>query len=119
MFWRLGKLLSMEMLWTIAALSVVADPLDHWTRGDVGSPVLLRAVAYGNGRYVAVGEQGWFFTSTDGSSWVGGESGRNDSLWTICYGNGTFVVGEGNPSRPGYNGWAVLTSGDGINWKRT
>jgi len=119
MFWPLGKLLSLEIVWAIAALSVAADPLDHWTRGNVGTPALLRAVAYGNGYYVAVADQGWFFTSTDGSSWVGRQSGRTDSLWTICYGNGTFVVGEGNPVRPGYSGWAVLTSRDGMTWQRT
>jgi hypothetical protein len=57
-------------------------------------------VTYGNGLFVAVGEDGAILTSPDGVSWTRRTSGGN-LLYGVTYGNGTFVaVGEAAPSSP-------------------
>ncbi|HMC27100.1 MAG TPA: hypothetical protein VKM56_04820 [Verrucomicrobiae bacterium] len=102
----------------LAAFQIVADPLDHWTLGNVGAPVVLRAVTYGNGQFVAVGDAGAIFTSPDGAVWTPRQSGTSNTILTICYGKGLFVAGDGNPSSSQAD-WGVLTSRDGSNWTRT
>jgi hypothetical protein len=73
-------------------------------------PQNVGAVAYGNGRFVAVGG-GAILTSTNGNDWVTQSSG-----WTIgtpeaiCYANGTFVAVTDSP------GALALSSFDGITW---
>src|SRR6476646_8219993 len=86
-------LLSLWILGLIALsrMSVAADPLDHWTRTSVGSPVLLRGVAYGGGCFVAVGDGGAIFHSVDGLSWSRAQSSAIGSLRAIAFGNGRFV----------------------------
>jgi hypothetical protein len=69
----------------------------------------LNGVAYGNGRYVAVGDQGTIETSTDdGRTWTAEPSGVTADLRAVVYGGGLFVaVGSGG---------VVLTSPDGVGW---
>ena len=72
----------------------------------------IRRIAYGNGVWVAIGEN-IIYTSTDGISWVPQYSTNEDiyKLMGIAYGNNTFVaVGV-------YN--AVFTSPDGKAWTKT
>src|SRR5438874_10763385 len=102
----------------LLSLQVAADPLDHWTRANVGTPAIVRGVAYGNGRYVAVGDQGAIFASPDALSWTRPESGSTNRLTPICFGNGIFVVGE-QSVYPAREQFAVLTSADGLSWNRT
>lgn len=65
-------------------------------------------VAYGAGRYVAVGEYGVIRVSTDGFTWTTKADGtqQSDGLSGIVYANGSFVV-------VGYHG-QILTSTDGL-----
>ena len=68
------------------------------------------AIAYGNGKYVAVGANGYVTTSTDGVNWTTPKQIAGSSYtWNgIIYANGKFVVcGQ-------YSYIAVST--DGTNW---
>jgi len=79
----------------------------------------LRGVAYGNGRFVAVGDTlsadlfegppGIVFTSTDGTNWVQQQSAPEDGLSSVVYANGLFVALSTAAG-------ALLTSVDGVNW---
>ncbi|MBC7570676.1 MAG: cell wall-binding protein [Spirosoma sp.] len=94
---------------------LVANAQTTWTSqsahalGDVAHHTLLD-VAYGAGRYVAVGEYGIIRVSTDGFVWTTKADGAQQSqgLAGIVYANGRFVV-------VGYNG-QILTSTDGRTW---
>ena len=67
------------------------------------------AIAYGNGRYVAVGNDGSIAYSTDGVNWTRKQV-ENDIWYDIVFNSkvGRFVAVGPN----GYNGY----SSDGINW---
>jgi len=48
-----------------------ADPLDNWTwRYPLPPRLPLRAVAYGKGQFVAVGQNDVILTSDDRTNWV-------------------------------------------------
>jgi len=92
----------------------------NWTVQTLGgNNYTINAVAYGNGRFVAVGyfvfpgggnaSAGAVFTSSDGITWTKGTAEAGD-LTDVAYGNGLFVaVGR----------WgALLTSRDGITWAK-
>jgi photosystem II stability/assembly factor-like uncharacterized protein len=66
------------------------------------------SVAYGAGRFVAVGEAGSIYSSTDGSTWAAATAPATGSLYRAVFSDGLFVV-------CGANG-RLLTSPDGINW---
>ena len=66
-----------------------------WTQRTSGTGNELEGVAYGNGRFVAVGNGGTILTSPDGVNWTRRTSGTRSWLGGVTYGNGTFVaVGE-------------------------
>lgn len=71
----------------------------------------FHGVAFGNGRYVAVGKrdgiEGEFFTSRDGITWTGTYDTRN-GVNAVAYGNGRFVAVTMNN---------ILVSADGVDWK--
>ncbi|WP_339225786.1 chitobiase/beta-hexosaminidase C-terminal domain-containing protein [Paenibacillus sp. FSL H7-0357] len=97
-----------------------------WTSGDLTSwskaalpsrTGTFTAAAYGNNKYVAIGDVSQttaaLATSTDGSAWTV-RSSINDStsLTDIAFGNGKFVaVGAGSGSVP-----KIKTSVDGVVW---
>jgi hypothetical protein len=65
-----------------------------WTPVADGSYRSLSSIAYGNGRYVAVGSFGAMATSSDGLTWTGEARGFAD-MRGLAYGNGRYVaVGE-------------------------
>jgi hypothetical protein len=68
----------------------------------------LRAVAYGNGKFVAVGS-GQVLTSVDGISWSSKiQSGTFADYYTgVTYGNGMFIA---------MSSGGLATSADGISW---
>ena len=73
-----------------------------------------RAIAYGNGKYVAVGFYGYTTTSMDGTNWTtpilaGGSRSSLYDMNAVAYGNGIFVA----PYSSG-----VLMSNDGTNWTK-
>jgi predicted RecA/RadA family phage recombinase len=85
-----------------------------WTIRAAANDNAWRAVAFGNGRYVAVSNNGVgnrIMTSEDGFNWTLVNSPADNSWEGICYGNGLFVAvassGTGN---------RVMTSPDGLSW---
>ena len=94
------------------------EPGATWTSRTSGGNDLF-GVAYGNGRFVAVGGyvEDYFgllssasviLTSPDGVSWTERTSGTRNRLSDVTYGNGLFVAVGG--------GGTILTSPDGVNW---
>ena len=70
----------------------------------------IRSVAFGAGRYVAVGDEGAIFSSSDGLTWSKKDSKTTRTLWSVIYENNLFVaVGDGNIIWTSPNGeeWAV------------
>ncbi|HEY1847723.1 MAG TPA: hypothetical protein VGG37_00895, partial [Opitutaceae bacterium] len=68
----------------------------------------LNAIAYGNGRFVAVGLAGTVVTSTDGATWTAGQLGATTNLFGIAFGLGNFIA-------TGDNG-GIFVSADGKTW---
>jgi hypothetical protein len=79
-----------------------------WTVRALPSSSTWTSVAYGNGRFVAVGYHSVAATSPDGINWTA-TSLPGDRYWSsVTYGNGTFVaVSFGN---------IAATSTDGVTW---
>lgn len=94
--------------------------LQSWTQASVNEYLKpLRAIAYGSGKYVAIGELNdtttALATSNDGVSWTKqtGITGINDTsdLFDIAYGNGKFVAVGSRSNTP-----VIKTSEDGVTW---
>lgn len=86
-----------------------------WSSTSQGFSTSYNAIAYGNGKYVAVGGDPTYraATSSNGTSWT-----RNAALggtwWDIAFGNGIFVaVGTASGGPPLRT---IMTSTDGVNW---
>ena len=69
---------------------------------------MLRALAFGGGTFVAVGDSGIALTSSNALAWTSASTGITNSLFGVANGNGIFVaVGSAG---------IILTSADGVNW---
>lgn len=76
---------------------------------DVPGKHMLRRAAWGNGRFVAVGDRGRRAASRDGKEWADApETKAIDTLADVCFGNGVFVG-------VGLHGLR-MTSADGLKW---
>jgi hypothetical protein len=93
----------------LALCRVSAGPWEHWTPRDPAvSNAVLTGITYGNGKFVAVGDQGTLITSSDGATWNNHVSGAAVHLTDVVYGGGQFVVsGEGG---------TLITSTNGVDW---
>jgi len=77
----------------------------------------LRSVAYGNGKFVAVGDGGAIASSDDGgSSWELRTSGVTNMLTSVHYLNGRFVATAKHVDGDASETNKVLHSTDGIIW---
>jgi len=86
----------------------LAETLDQWQlKTQLPQGDSLR-ISYGNGIFVAAGESGTLYTSSDGTAWEERGSGAKQSLRDVVYGSGTFVAVGG--------GGTILTSADGLTW---
>ena len=99
----------------------LAAPGDEWTVRGAPSSAPLGSVTWGDGRFVAVGDNrtgpGAVLTSPDGITWTAREAVLAD--WTsVARGNDTFVaVSTFLPALPGGSARdRVMTSPDGITW---
>lgn len=94
----------------MGAASYSADG-QTWSSVGAGMPAragLLYSVAYGAGRFVAVGHEGRVVASSDGRTWTDVATGVTNTLLRVAYGGGRFVaVGVAGQ---------ILVSTDGLNW---
>src|SRR5579859_1955933 len=96
-----------------AASAVAADPFAGLNARFSPTTQNLRAVAFANGTYVAVGDGGTILTSTDSVSWVPRVAGTTNGLKNVTYGtNGFVAVSDSPPGLPG----KILISADGMLW---
>jgi hypothetical protein len=101
-----------------------------WTTSNDGDPNenYLEGVAYGNGVFVAVGENGSVYYSTTGSgSWMPATitspylaSYQELYLVSITFADGLFVAAtSGDGGSPYGEGGSLFISQDGMNWTET
>jgi hypothetical protein len=88
-----------------------SDAVGTWTvRQPLPTANRLNGVAYGDGKYVAVGDLGTIIISTDGTNWSRVASHTKASLVGVACGDRGFVaVGEKG---------TILRSIHGVNWLR-
>ena len=79
-----------------------------WTSGNAQADVRFKAIAFGNGTLVGVGDYGDIASSVDGVTWTKRTLGLNRDLEDVAYKGSIFVA-------VGLNG-AIQTSADGIIW---
>lgn len=84
----------------------------------VGAPrqQQLRAVAFGNGQFAAVGDRDSIYTSPDGISWTMRTSWSGASILNVAFGNGQFVAVGGGTNSLGQPVSTILSSPDGVTW---
>src|ERR1035441_4431060 len=75
----------------------------------------LNGITFSNGKFMAVGQDGAVWTSTDAVSWNQQWSGTRSWLAAVTYGGGTFVA-VGGPNGP-TQGPSILSSMDGASWQ--
>lgn len=80
----------------------------NWTRRQCALEMQLWAVAFGNGLYVAVGDNGGIVTSPDGETWTVRNSRVSQTLRAIIH-DGTRFIAAGAGGR-------IVTSIDGVVW---
>jgi len=74
---------------------------------DYGYQDTLQNIAYGSGKFVAVGTSGRMAYSDDGENWTIISDVLETSIYQITYGGGKFIAGQG-----GYRAYST----DGVNW---
>jgi hypothetical protein len=85
------------------------DPLDNWHLRTIPGPAFnLQCISFGEGTFVAVGDQGTIVSSTDGINWVAQNSQTTNNLSGIAFDGGSFVVVG--------SGGTILGSVDGVSW---
>ena len=95
-----GILTSTDGRTWVRRVAPAGDPLDYYA-----------GVAYGNGRFVAVGNTRDVLTSPDGLTWTRHSNREISALAGLAFGNGQFVAfGPGLPE--------FFTSEDGVKWEK-
>jgi hypothetical protein len=79
-----------------------------WQTVPSGTTSPLNGIAYGQGKYVAVGEGGTILVSVAGDDWRQVTSENPERLTAVAYGNGAFVA-------VGARG-TILTSPNALSW---
>src|SRR5438094_693224 len=91
----------------------LTGPAKIWKQSPFGG--LPNGVAYGNGRFVAVGNAGIILASADGITWTNVNSPfTNTILYGAAYGGGSFVAVGYWSIESGFS--TILTSPDGFTW---
>lgn len=100
---------------------ISVDGLD-WTHQQLGKEgEVYRAVAFGNGRCVAVGTYGGdniFASSADCITWETGKQNAHYSTYIrgMGFGKETFLALGGDPGAVGDSKPFIMTSADGVKW---
>ena len=79
-----------------------------WTIQNPGAGVYLNAIAYGGGRFVAVGRRGTILVSADGTNWLDRSITTNTTFYSVTHTNGLYFVGGSSGT--------LLTSTDAADW---
>lgn len=96
------------VFWLWGMETVFADSFDPLSSRFSGITQNLHASSYGNGAFVAVGNDGTILRSQDSVTWTPEVSGTTNPLHGVIYGtNGFVAVGLAS---------AILKSPDGITW---
>src|SRR2546425_826275 len=97
------------LLLYVVALPLLAGPFEVWhPRNPLPTSATLNSIAYGNGQFIAVGNNGTIVASTNGLDWALRPSGVSRHLKSIAFANGRFVIGG--------NSGLILWSDDGEVW---
>jgi len=109
------KILAFVLCFTVFASSIAGVAMaDNYEiiNDDIANPIIHSSV-YANNTYVAVGEGGSIYTSTDSTNWTKQEIVTNSDLHDVVYGDDEFVaVGSTGTLITSENGtdWTVRTS---------
>jgi hypothetical protein len=108
-FKHTGKTLIAVLLLII---TLDASAQNHWTRHIAEQSSLIEDVAYGQGKYVVIGDYAAIRTSSDGKKWEKQSTSLGDKgfLASIVFGAGQFVIAG--------SGGVILTSPNGIDWAK-
>jgi hypothetical protein len=112
-----GKFVAVGSISGAYGLVRVSEDGLNWSTGS--ADFMLQGIAYGNGRFVAVGGScydssggvTYSITSTDGETWLD-HYGTNGPIEAVAFGNGIFV---GVGSSDECDGTALIST-DGANW---
>jgi hypothetical protein len=78
----------------------------------------LRGVTWGNGTFVAVGQDGTVMTSGDGLNWTNSGARLDASLSCVAYGNGRFLALGGTSGSSWWWTNRAFVSPDGFHWNQ-
>jgi hypothetical protein len=83
----------------------------NWSGGTTFGTVPINAVAYGNGKFAAVTDNGSIAHSFDGKTWTPASSTAfgTTGILSVCYGSERFVA-------VGHNGKMSESTNGGVNW---
>lgn len=100
----------------LAASLARAAPLGTWPLLNVGKPakIFVSGVAYGEGKWVAVGQGGYIAVSTDGVKWTRKSAGITRDFNDVCHTGAQFVAVCKAPDSG--SGAKIWTSTDGSKW---
>lgn len=97
------------LLLEIFIIATIASPFEVWhSRSPTPTQHNLNAVAYSDGKFVAVGTFGTVVTSPNGIDWSLQSSGTPRQLNTIIFADGRFVAGGDQGT--------FLWSSNGLDW---
>lgn len=111
--WALGYDEGRPELWRLLARYFTGEPA-NWTAQGAATAEHLYGIAYGGGRFVAVGANGSLVVSPDGVWWSPRVSGTGALLLNACQGSGGFVVvGDSGTilTSAGDSSWTARSSG--------
>ena len=104
-----GRFVAMSHWWDYP-IWTSPDGVTWSPENGVAPSVAIEDLAFGNGLFVAVGDEGAVYTSPDGTNWTSRDSDVSNRLIDITYGNGRFVA-VGTRGR-------IISSANGTSWRR-
>jgi hypothetical protein len=104
----------------IALNATTASAQLTWTKRTSNTNAGLRAVAYGNNMFMAVGDSGTVLTSADGITWVKRNTGRLQCYYKgIVFFNSKFItVADSISAAYTLAPFICYASADGVTWTR-
>ncbi len=103
-----GRVVGLSYTWGLGYGFWTSTDGFAWFLNPVSVQLPLRGLAFGNGRFVAVGEDGFAFTSVDGITWT--------SLGRVVSRDINDVLFDGRQFVACGNRGLLLTSTDGVAW---